>query len=623
MLENINSPKDLKDLNYNEKRQLAKEIRELIINTVSKTGGHLASNLGAVELTIALHSIFNTPKDKIIWDVGHQTYVHKILTGRKDKFNTLRQYKGISGFPKTKESEYDTFDTGHSSTSISIATGMARARDLKGNDEYIISVIGDGALTGGMAMEALNDSGDTIKKNFIVILNDNEMSISKNVGGMSSFLTNVRTRKFYRNSNNRIREFFKKIPILGNFIIKLVVSTKYGLMKISMPNMIFEDLGFRYLGPIDGNNIEEVERILKEAKKIDDAPVLIHMVTKKGKGYLPAEENPDKFHSTGAFDIDNPNQVLKKDYSYVFGKQLLRIARKKKNVVAVTAAMADGTGLSEFAKKYPDRFFDVGIAEQNAITMSAGMAKCGMKPFVSIYSSFYQRCYDQVIDDVCLQNLPVVMCIDRAGIVGQDGETHQGILDLAFFNIVPKLVVMAPKDFFELEQMLDFAARYDGPIAIRYPRGSEDKNVEFNKHSKIDLGKAEILREDKESKITIIAIGKMVARAIEVANELEVNGIKSDVINARFLKLTKNKNVLDSINKTKRVVTIEDGIVKGGFGSNIKEMILDKNISDVRIRSFGYPDKFIEHGKPEELEKKYKLDVSSIVWRILQDDKDK
>ena len=614
ILEKINKPSDLKKFDTEEKKKLAEEIRQKIIKTVSTNGGHLASNLGVIELTIALHSVFNTPKDKIIWDVGHQTYTHKLLTGRKESFSSLRQFRGISGFPKTKESEYDIFDTGHSSSSISIADGLAKARDLQGKDEYIISVIGDGALTGGMAFEALNDVGCTINKKFIVILNDNEMSISKNVGGLSKFLSKVRAKRFYRESNDSIRKICEHIPILGNLIIKLAVLIKYGIIKISIPNMLFEDLGFRYFGPVDGNNIEEVENILETAKKEEEKPVLIHVITKKGKGYKIAEENPDKYHSTGPFDIETgkPQSKKNKDYSKVFGDYLIELAKKDKSVVAVTAAMADGTGLGSFKKQFPNRLFDVGIAEQNAVTMCAGMAKNGLKPFVSIYSSFYQRCFDQVIADVCLQNLPVVLCVDRAGIVGQDGETHQGIFDLAFFNTVPNLKVLAPKDFKELEQMLEFSYNYKGPICIRYPRGGENKNVTFEKHEPILEGVTEIIKQHENASITIIAIGKMVARAVEVTNILESKDLKINIVNSRFLDFKNDKKLLELLNKTKYLFTIEDGISIGGLKSNVQEFIIQNHIKGVELKSFGYPKKFIEHGTVEELEKKYGLDRESI-----------
>ena len=628
ILNKVNYPKDLKSLNTKEKEQLAEEIREFIIDTVSKTGGHLASNLGIVELTIALHSIFDTPKDKIVWDVGHQTYVHKILTGRKDKFHTLRQYNGLSGFPKVNESKYDVFDTGHSSSSISIASGLAKARDLNNDSEYIISVIGDGALTGGMAFEALNDVGSSINKNFIVILNDNEMSISKNVGGLSKSLTKIRTKKFYRNSNDSIRKICEHIPLFGNMIIKLVGSIKYGIMKISIPNMLFEDLGFRYFGPVDGNDISEVEKVLNLAKKETEKPILIHLITKKGKGYKIAEDNPDKYHSTPPFDIktgkslkqiasEKNNSKAIKDYSRTFGDYLIKLAEKDDKIVAVTAAMADGTGLSQFKKEFSNRFFDIGIAEQNAITMCAGLAKSGMKPFVSIYSSFYQRCYDQVIEDICLQNLPVVMCVDRAGLVGQDGETHQGIFDLAFFNPIPNLTVASPKDFHELEQMLEFASTYNKPIVIRYPRGSESLDIKFEKHEKIEKNKIEIIQETENAEVTIIALGKMVARAVQVSNILKEKNISTNIINARFLDFDTDDNFINLAKKSTIIATIEDGVVTGGLGSNVERLLIKNNLQNMDLKIYGYPKTFIQHGTVEQLEKKFKLDKESIAQEIV------
>lgn len=628
ILNNVNYPKDLKQLSTKEKEQLAKEIREFIIKTVSKTGGHLASNLGVVELTIALHSIFDTPIDKIVWDVGHQTYVHKILTGRKNQFHTLRQYNGLSGFPKVNESEYDVFDTGHSSSSISIASGLAKARDLKGNSEYVISVIGDGALTGGMAFEALNDVGSTINKKFIVILNDNEMSISKNVGGLSKCLSKIRTKKFYRESNYNIKKICEHIPFFGKIIIKIVNSLKYGIMKLSIQNMLFEDLGFRYLGPVDGNNITEVENILNLAKKETEKPVLIHIITKKGKGYKIAEDNPNKYHSTPPFDIktgkslkqlelEKNNDKASNDYSEVFGNCLINLAKKDNKIIAVTAAMADGTGLRKFKNEFSNRFFDVGIAEQNAITMCAGLAKAGMKPYVSIYSSFYQRCYDQVISDICLQNLPVVMCVDRAGIVGQDGETHQGIFDLAFFNPIPNLTVASPKDFQELEQMLKFANTYSKPIVIRYPRGSESTDITFDKHEEIIENKVEFIQKNENAQVTIIALGKMVAKAVQVANILNEKAINTNIINARFLNFDVDKNFIDIIKNSSLVVTIEDGIITGGLGSNVERLLINNNLQNINLKIFGYPKTFIQHGTIEQLEKCYKLDKESVAEEII------
>ena len=508
VLDKVNFPSDLKNLTYCEKEKLAQEIRNLIIFTVAKNGGHLASNLGVTELTIALHSVYNTPKDKIIWDVGHQTYVHKILTGRKDKISTLRQLNGIAGFPKTEESEYDCFNTGHSSTSISAALGMARARDIKKENEKIIAIIGDGALTGGMAQEALNDAG-TSKTNIIVVLNDNEMSISKNVGGVSVFLSKLRTKKLYTNTNIKIKKYTLKIPVIGKFIVELVRRIKRSIKQIFISKMYFEDIGFTYLGPVDGHNIETLENIMKKANDIQ-GPVLIHVITKKGKGYKFAEENPDKFHSTSSFNIDTGKSIKEKqkDYSKVFGDKLVQLAEKDKDIVAITAAMTDGTGLTEFKNRFPERLFDVGIAEQHALCCAAGMAKSGLKPVISLYSSFYQRGYDQVIHDIAMQELPVVMCIDRAGIVGNDGETHQGLLDMAMFNIVPNLTIMAPKDFEELEQMLEFAINLNKPVIIRYPRGGQG-SIKFDIHTPIKLGKAEKITKEN-SNITIIAIGKMV-----------------------------------------------------------------------------------------------------------------
>lgn len=603
ILDKVNNPEDLRKLNLKEKEQLATEIRKKVINTVSITGGHLASNLGITELTIALHSVFSTPKDKIVWDVGHQTYVHKILTGRKDKLDTLRQLGGISGFPKIKESEYDSFDTGHSSTSISVALGMARARDIKKEDNNVIAVIGDGALTGGMALEALNDAGNS-KTKLIVILNDNEMSISKNVGGISQFLTKMRTRKFYKKSNNSIRKALEKTPKIGTPIIRLARRIKYSLKQLVLPNMFFEDLGFKYLGPVDGHDIERIEWILKLAKK-EQEPVLVHVITKKGKGYKPAEENPDKFHATGSFEIETgkSKKEKKKDYSAVFGQKLVNLAENNEKIVAITAAMADGTGLKEFKEKYPKRFFDVGIAEQHAVSLAAGMAKEGLKPIVPIYSSFYQRAYDQVIHDICIESLPVVMCVDRAGVVGNDGETHQGLLDLAFFNIVPNLSIMAPKDFKELEDMLEYAITLNKPVVIRYPRGGESEKVKFEKHEEIKQGKAETIKEGKD--VSIIAIGKMVAKGMEMAQELESQGKSVELINTRFLKPFDEEKIIETIAKTKNVITIEDASIIGGLGTKAKEIIAENKIENVELKCYAYPDKFIEAGNVSQLEEKY------------------
>ena len=613
MIEKINSPEDVKKLNLQEKKQLAEEIRKYILEVVSENGGHLASNLGVVELTIALHSVFDVPKDKIVWDVGHQTYIHKIITGRKEQLKTLRKLNGIAGFPKTNESESDCFNTGHSSTSISAALGMARARDLKGEDNSVLAVIGDGALTGGMALEALNDAGYSQSK-LTVILNDNEMSISKNIGGLNMLLSKLRTKKTYTKSNVSIKKVLNKIPLIGKPTVKIVRRIKRGIKQLIIPKMFFEDIGFRYLGPVDGNNIEELESLLKISKQLE-GPVIIHVLTKKGKGYEIAEKNPDKFHATGPFDIETgkPKKEKKADYSKIMGETLIELAQKNEKIVAITASMKDGTGLGEFAKKFPKRFFDIGIAEQHALGLAAGMAKEGMIPVVPIYSSFYQRCYDQVIHDISIQKLPVIMCVDRAGIVGADGETHQGTLDMAFFRLVPNLVILAPKDFKELKEMLTFAVTLNKPVVIRYPRGGED-SYKIEKQEKIKLGKAEILKEGTD--LSIIAIGKMVARAMKLADKLEKEGIQAEVINARFLKPIDKETMKKSIEKTKNVVTIEDGTVINGLATAIEEIILEEKLENVTIQKYAYPDEFIKHGGVEELEKIYGLDEEEILEKI-------
>lgn len=620
IIDNINTPEKIRELTNKEKRQLAEEVRELIVDTVSNTGGHLASNLGVVELTIALHSIFHTPEDKIIWDVGHQTYVHKILTGRKEQMPTLRKLNGIAGFPKTTESEYDAFNTGHSSTSISAALGMARARDILKKKNYVIAVIGDGALTGGMALEALNDAGCS-GTNLIVILNDNEMSIGKNVGGISNFLTKIRTRKLYNKSNRYIKRTISKIPKIGNGVIKFVRRVKYSIKQLIIPNMLFEDIGFKYLGPVDGHDIEDMEEIFKKAKDLE-GPILIHVLTKKGKGYKPAEMNPDKYHSTSSFEIETgkPKKKKKDDYSKIFGRKLVELAKKDERIVAVTAAMSEGTGMEEFAKQFPERTFDVGIAEQHALTMSAGMAANGLKPIISIYASFYQRGYDQVIHDICMQNLPVVMCVDRAGIVGNDGETHQGMLDMAFFNLVPNVTIMAPKNFKELEDMLEYAVKLEKPVVIRYPRGGESE-TKIGTSTTLKLGTAEIVKELGKSltkNVSIIAIGKMVARAVEVAKVLEEDGIDSQVINVRFLKPLDEKLILNCIKNTDYCITIEDGSIVGGLGTMVKELIVDNHLKTTKFKAFAYPDEYIRHGSVEELEKLYKMDTQGIAEEIIK-----
>lgn len=599
MLEEINSPQDLKKLTLQQKKKLAEEIRNYIIEIVSKNGGHLASNLGVVELTIALHTVFNVPEDKIIWDVGHQCYVHKILTGRREEFKNLRKPNGLAGFPKSNESPADSFNTGHSSTSISAALGMARARDLQGKNNAVIAVIGDGALTGGMALEALNDAGYS-KCKMTVILNDNEMSISPNVGGLNKFLGKLRTKKLYTTTNNLLKKQISSVPVIGKPMVVGIQRIKRAIKQLVIHKMFFEDIGFTYLGPVDGHNIEELESILKTSKQVN-GPVLIHVLTKKGKGYKFAEKNPDKFHAISPFNIENGELKTpkKKDYSKVFGEKIVELAKENSKIVAVTASMKNGTGLADFAQEFPYRFFDVGIAEQHAVTMAAGMAKEGMIPFVPIYSSFYQRAYDQVIHDVAMQNLPVIMCVDRAGIVGADGETHQGTLDMTFFRLVPNLTIMAPKDFKEFEDMLEFAVGLNKPVVIRYPRGGEDAEVKFKIHAKIELGKAEVLHEVKNlenptKEVTIIAIGKTVSEAVKLADRMQKEeGITPEIINARFLKPFDSEKMIQSIQRTKNVITIEDGTVINGLATTVKELIVDNNIQNVKFKSYAYPDKFI------------------------------
>ena len=608
LLEQINSPKDLKKLTLEEKETLSQEIRDLIIDVTSKNGGHVASNLGVVELTIALHSIFDTPKDKIVWDVGHQCYVHKILTGRREEFQNIRKLGGISGFPKICESEYDNFNTGHSSTSISIATGMARARDILNENYEVIAVIGDGSLTGGMALEALNDAGSS-KTNVKVILNDNEMSISKNVGGIPLYLSKMRTKTGYTRSNRKIKAIVNKIPYIGKPIISFAHYTKQIIKRAVFRNMYFEDIGFTYLGPVDGHDIKKLEDILERSKKIN-GPVLIHVVTKKGKGYKLAEENPDKFHGISAYDKETGEVKKSKNYSKVFGEKLVKMASEDKRIVAVTAAMRDGTGLKEFAEKFPNRFFDVGIAEQHALGLIAGMARAGLKPVLPIYSSFLQRGYDQIIHDIALSGIPVTVCIDRAGIVGNDGETHQGIFDLSFLSSIPNIVIMAPKNFEELDKMLEFGVNLDKPVFIRYPRGGE--NFSFESTEDIELGKAEIVQEGTD--LSIIAIGNMVGRAEEVASFLLEKSV--EIINARFLKPLDEESILNSIRKTGNCITIEDNLLKGGLGSAVVEAVNKSDIQDVKIKSFGYDDTFVEHGTVKELEDKYGLSAEKISGKL-------
>lgn len=616
MIEKINEPKDLKNLGIKELEVLAQEIREEIIDVVSRTGGHLSSNLGAVELTLALHYVLDAPQDKIIWDVGHQSYAHKIITGRKDKFHTLRQYKGLSGFPKREESIYDIFDSGHSSTSISVALGIACARDLKKESYEIVAVIGDGSLTSGVAFEGLNQAGG-LKKNLIVILNDNEMSISKNVGGLSHYLNRLITLPEYNKLREEIRELVKDIPFVGSKMVELGKKLEGGLKGIIVPGTLFEEMGFRYFGPIDGHNLQELIDTFKKVKEIK-GPRLIHTVTKKGKGYKFAEDNPSFFHSAPPFitqtGIAKSPQDSIPSFTRIFSDTLIEIAQQDKNFVAITAAMSIGTGLVNFARKFPDRFFDTGIAEEHAIVFAAGLSLQGFRPVVAIYSTFLQRAYDQ-IHDICLQNLPVVIVIGHAGIVGEDGPTHHGTFDISYLRHLPNLVFMAPEDEGELRHMLKTACEYPGPVALRYPKGL-GAGANLNESlRKIEIGKAQVLREGKD--IAIIAIGSMVQPSIEAARNLEKEGVDAAVINARFIKPLDKNLILNLANKISKFITVEENSLEGGFGSAVMELFEKEDLmGKIMLKRIGLPDRFIEHGSRKILLKECGLDTWGIVKTI-------
>ncbi len=603
-LDMINSPEDLKLLTKKQLVLLARDIRKKIIATVAQTGGHLASNLGVVELTIALHYVFDLPKDKIVWDVGHQCYPHKLLTGRKHRFCTLRQYQGISGFPKINESNCDSFGTGHASTSISAALGMVEARDLKNNDNKIIAVIGDGALTGGMALEGLNHAG-SLKSDMIVVLNDNKMSISPNVGALSKYLSRMVTYKKYHTIRNRIKVI---LGMLSDKTAQKAMDLEETLRSLTNPGMLFKEMGFKYYGPINGHNIDSLIKAFENIKQIK-GPILLHVITRKGKGYSHAENNKTDFHGISPFDIlngktkDNPSAT----YTEIFAKTLTKIAKKNKKVIAITAAMTPGTGLTEFAKLFPERFFDVGIAEQHAVTFAGGLAINGFKPVCAIYSTFLQRAYDQIIHDVCLQNLPVIFAIDRAGLVGEDGPTHHGPFDISYLRSIPNIIVMAPKDENELQHMLNTAINYDGPVAVRYPRGKGIGVKMDEKFENLEVGKAQILKRGK--KLVIFAIGTVANEALGAANEL-----KKDVcvVNARFAKPLDEKLIIDLAKKIKNIITIEENSLEGGFGSSILELLEKKNIK-ANVKRIGIPDKFIEQGDLQILRKKYGLTKENII----------
>ena len=611
-LDRINEANDIKKIEPEAYDALASEIRSFIIKSVSEHGGHLASNLGVVELTMALHLCMDFPNDKLIWDVGHQAYTHKLLTGRKEDFSGLRTFGGMSGFPKHKESLCDAFDTGHSSTSISAALGYARARDLKGEDRNVVAVIGDGSLTGGMAYEALNNVSH-LKSNMIIVLNDNKMSISENVGGLSKHLTALRTRESYMDFKMDVEKKLKQIPHVGDSVARSVKKSKDSIRQLFVKGGFFEDFGIKYIGPIDGHDIKEMVRVLNALKRLNE-PVVMHVVTQKGRGYVPAEQNPSAFHGVGSFDIATGESLASKSLTYtsVFSKTICRLGKAHPDVVTICAAMPDGTGLTAFKKHFPDRFFDVGIAEQHAVTFAAGLAAGGMHPFVAVYSSFLQRAYDQIIHDVCIQNLPVVFCVDRAGLVGADGETHQGIFDLSYLSMIPNMTVCAPKNKYELYDMLYFAYQYHGPIAIRYPRGSAYEGLK-NMRPPIEYGKSELMFEGE--KIALVAVGSMVQTAVQVREKLLDKGINATVVNARFV-CPLDTECLDRLSRDHQwIVTMEENVLKGGFGEACGDYLLAKH-EDVRLIHVGVPDVYVEHGGVDQLKKTLHMDADSIVERI-------
>ena len=612
MLEKINGPKDIKALSWEELDVLGQEIRQFLIEKISATGGHLASNLGVVELTMAIYRTFDLPEDKVIWDVGHQAYTHKILSGRKD-FDDLRQFGGISGFPKRAESPCDSFNTGHSSTSISAGLGMALGRDLRGEDYHVISIIGDGALTGGMAYEALNNAA-RINKNFIIVLNDNNMSISENVGGMSKYLSGIRTGAGYNDLKRQITDFLEKVPVAGPRMIRWISMIKQGLKQLLIPGMLFEDMGITYLGPVDGHDVKQLSRVLNEAKRLDHA-VLVHVLTKKGKGYTPAEKNPSAFHGVNPFDISTGKPKKAKtapSYTDVFSKKLVELAGRDKRIVAITAAMPDGTGLTRFKNEFPDRFFDVGIAEQHAVTSAAGMAAAGMRPVVAVYSSFLQRGFDQILHDVCIQNLPVVFAVDRAGLVGSDGETHQGIFDLSYLTCIPNMAVLAPKNRWELEKELEFAFQYPGPIAIRYPRGEGYQGLE-EYQAPVEFCRGELISEGEG--IALLVVGSMVSTAEHIRDKLKEEGYDLTLANGRFIKPIDVK-LVDRLAATHDcIVTLEENVLQGGFGLQVTSYV-HKHYPDVRVLNIALPDAYVEHGNVSLLREALGIDSDSIIRRM-------
>jgi 1-deoxy-D-xylulose-5-phosphate synthase len=612
-LERINSPTDLKGLSRSELPILASEIRKVIIDVVSKNGGHLAPSLGAVELAIAIHYVFNAPVDKIIWDVGHQSYAHKLITGRREQFHTLRQYDGICGFTRMSESPYDAFSTGHSSTSISAGLGIACAKRLKNDKSKVIAVIGDGSMTAGLAYEGLNQAGD-INKNILVILNDNDMSISHNVGALSSFLSRTFSAKYLQDFKKELKDFLKSLPKVGDDIYQFAKRSKESFKSFITPGMLFEAFNFEYFGPINGHNLNHLIDILNNIKCLNE-PVLLHVSTKKGKGYSPAEKNPVYFHGVGCFNADTGESINKEcsvpTYTQVFGEIMLQMAKKDDGIVAVTAAMPEGTGLVKFSEAYPDRFFDVGIAEQHAVTFAAGLATEGFKPVVAIYSTFLQRAYDQILHDVCLEALPVVFAVDRGGIVGEDGATHNGVFDLSYLRSLPNMVVMAPKDENELARMLTTSLDHNGPIAIRYPRGAVEGVKIENRDIPIPMGKAEVLQKGDD--ILILAIGRSVSEALTAHATLAEKGISATIVNCRFVKPLDADLIGNLARKIPRIITVEENVRQGGFGSAVLECLCDQGITGFRLERIGIPDTFVEHGPQKMLRSKYGIDAAAIV----------
>ena len=614
VLEKIQKENDIKKLTPEELELLKDEIRQFLIESISVTGGHLASNLGVVELTMALHLCFDLPKDKIVWDVGHQSYTHKILTGRKDGFSSLRQYGGMSGFPKTDESNCDCFNTGHSSTSISAGLGLATARQVTGEDYHVVSVIGDGALTGGMAYEALNNAS-SVKGNFIIVLNDNNMSISENVGGISQYLSGFRTADAYRDFKNNVMNSLNHIPIYGERMVKHIRNTKSSIKQLFIPGMFFEEMGIIYLGPVDGSDINEMCRVFDEAKRVD-GPVLVHVLTKKGAGYGPAERYPSRFHGAEPFVIETglpKNKRTKANYTDVFSTVMKKLGERNPKVVAITAAMAEGTGLRRFHRNFPDRFFDVGIAEAHATTFAAGLAKAGLIPVFAVYSSFLQRAFDQILHDVCIQNLHVIFAIDRAGLVGSDGETHQGIFDISYLSVIPNMTIMAPKNKWELSDMMKFAVAYDGPIALRYPRGAAYDGLKEIRQP-IELAKSELIR--KGSTVAIMALGSMVKTAVDVVKLLEAEGISATLINARFAMPFDKEAIKKLPAEHSLLVTMEENVQSGGFGEHVTEYVKTNGIA-LEVLTVALPDCYVEHGNVEVLKKELHVDAKSVAKRII------